>query len=219
MENKMRSLIDAIFRLTENGPLKYLVNWPLRSFFIIKYHIDSHYYELPQEMEKREILVRWGKNFDCKIFVETGTYNGKTTEYASNHFDKCVTIELDETLYKRAVEKFKNKNNVQVRHGDSGTILPEFLRSINERTLFWLDAHYCGRNTAKGKSNTPIMEEILAIMNHPVSHVILIDDARMYLGFDGYPSIRELRKLVNKVGKGYEMTILNDIIRIYASGE
>ena len=212
----MSGLIDSIFRFTERGPLKYLVSWPLRSLLILKYEIDTHFYEAPQEIEKREILVRWGKNFDCKMFVETGTYYGKTTEYAAPHFDKCVTIELDETLYKRAVEKFKNQPNVEVRQGDSGAILLELLGTIKERTLFWLDAHYCGRNTAKGKSNTPIMEELLAIMNHPVSHVILIDDARMFLGYDGYPSIRELRKFVNRVGRGYEIAIMNDIIKIFA---
>ena len=211
----MSSLIDAIFRHTERGPLRYLVNWPLRSLLIVKFQIDSHFYEAPQEMEKREILVRWGKNFDCKMFVETGTYYGKTTEYAAPHFDKCVTIELDETLYKSAVKKFENTKNVEVRHGDSGTILQELLGTINERTLFWLDAHYCGGNTAKGKSNTPIMEELLVIMNHPVSHVILIDDARMFLGCDGYPSVRELRKFVNKVGRGYELGLMNDIIKIF----
>ena len=66
------------------------------------------------------------------------------------------------------------------------------------------------------KRRTPILPELEAIFAHPIgSHVILIDDARAFLGMKGYPTIKKIERFVRKEGKGYKMIINNDIIVIY----
>lgn len=212
----MMNLIDVVMRVSRIGPLKYLIQWPLLAALMIKHKVDAHYYELLSDVQKREEIVKWGQSSGCKIMVETGTFIGATTDYASKHFEKCITIELDPVLYQKAVQRFKDRKNVQVYHGDSGQMLRSLIKQIDQPAIFWLDAHYCGDNTAKGGSNSPIIDEILTILSDPTKgHIILIDDARMFLGFDGYPSIRQLAKLVQRIGSGHELRVSDDIIKIF----
>ena len=212
----MGTLIDAIIRVSRKGPLRYFVHWPLLGILIIKQKIDSHYYDLMSDAEKREAIVRWGQSCGCEIVVESGTFMGWTAEYVSKYFGRYITIELDPIFYRKAVDKFKDTKSVEVILGNSGDVLPGLMGKLDRRTLFYLDGHYCGHNTAKGNSNTPIIQEIMTILGHAdKNHVILIDDARMFLGCDGYPSIRALRKMVNRIAKDYELRVSDDIIKIY----
>ena len=89
---------------------------------------------------------------------------------------------------------------------------------INKPTLFWLDAHYSGGETAQGPEDSPIMKELDFILNHRSDHCILIDDARCFNGKAGYPRIGELKKMLakrnKKDGGSLFLEVKNDIIRI-----
>ncbi len=198
------------------GTIPKKLYYVLRAFLIIKHKIDSHYFTLLTENEKRREIVAWAQFSGYDVFVETGTNLGLTTEVASRHFQKCITIELDEGLYKDACKKFKDTPNVKVYRGDSADVLPKLLEDIDQPTVFWLDAHFPKKTGEKAKAVSPIKYELEAIFDHPVKdHVILIDDARKFIGLLGFPTIRELNSFVIKNGGGYQMRINNDIIRIY----
>src|SRR3990167_3220711 len=65
--------------------------------------------------------------------------------------------------------------------------------------LFWLDAHYSGTGTARGRKDTPIARELKAILTHRVrNHIIIIDDARLFNGQNSYPKLTWLRKLIKE---------------------
>jgi hypothetical protein len=82
--------------------------------------------------------------------------------------------------------------------------------------LFWLDGHYSAGITAQGNSDTPVMIEVEAILEHKITgHVILIDDARCFNGTQDYPTLDELRELFVRARPGYEFSVLNDVIRIH----
>jgi hypothetical protein len=57
------------------------------------------------------------------------------------------------------------------------------------------------------------MEFILNELN--LNHVILIDDAREFVGTNGYPTIKELKKLVLTKRKDWSFIVKYDIIRIH----
>ena len=168
------------------------------------------------EPEKREHIFKVSRIFGTRIFVETGTYLGLTTEFLAPHFEKCFTIEIDKDLYTKAKDRLKDFKNVQVLHGSSSTFLPRVLNQINEPTLFWLDAHYSGGTTGRGELYTPIKQELVKIFEHPIkNHVILIDDARFFIGIDDYPTVASIAKFVRKKGNGYQLRMYNDIMIIY----
>ena len=165
---------------------------------------------------KRMTIIKYAEEYNCRNFVETGTYYGETALFCKDYFDKIYTIELLDILYQNAIEKFKNFKNIKVIKGDNSKELPIILNEINTKTIFWLDGHYCGDNfTAKGDKETPIMEEITTILNHHVKdHVILIDDARCFGVWPDYPTIEKLYNYIKEYRSDFDFEVKNDIIRI-----
>ena len=109
-------------------------------------------------------------------------------------FKHIYSVELSEQLYQQAQLRFQNDHHVTLIHGDSGKVIRENLKQIQKPCLFWLDAHYSGGITSTGNKHSPIIEEINTILGHSIkNHVILIDDARMFAGKDGYPELSELK--------------------------
>ncbi|MGD8787327.1 MAG: hypothetical protein PVJ60_07880, partial [Phycisphaerales bacterium] len=102
--------------------------------------------------------------------------------------------------------------------GQSGEILPQVMQKIDKPCLFWLDAHYSGGSTAKGDLETPIMQEIQCIFNHPCAakHILLIDDACCFVGKNDYPTIEALKKFILKVCPGWVFRVKEDIIRVHS---
>jgi hypothetical protein len=129
-------------------------------------------------------------------------------------FEAIYSIELDRALYEQAVERFRGFSHIEILQGDSGDVLPVLLAQFDRTCLFWLDGHYSGGGTARGESETPVMKELVAILAHPLQHVILIDDARLFTGHEGYPSIADLREWVARRRPEYTMTVEGDVIRL-----
>ncbi len=185
---------------------------------IFEHTIESHYYRQPFSSEKSQLILKWAALHGGRVFVETGTWRGKTLSNVASSFTKCYSIELDEVLYQAARERFKKMSWVQMVHGDSAQAISLVLEEIDEPTVFWLDAHYCGFDTAvgKGKKHTPILEELSSIFSHRVpNHLVLVDDARCFVGIGGYPTIRRLARFIRENSHGYEMRISDDVIVIY----
>jgi len=162
---------------------------------------------------KLRILEKCQKKFNLPIFIETGTFYGSSPFYLRKKFKRIYSIELSKTLYKNAKERLFKFRNITLIQGDSAKILPSLLKSINTPCFFWLDGHYSGGITAKSKIETPILEEIDAINNHKVkTHVIAIDDARLFDGTKMYPRLSTLFKKLKRINKDYKIVIIHDII-------
>lgn len=158
--------------------------------------------------------------FNINTFIETGTYLGDTAEAASNIFDKVFTVELSNKLYINALNRFENKPNVTVLQGNSPAVLSDILKNENRRILFWLDAHYSEGSTAKGESNTPIIDELKAIRNSGINEaIILIDDIRIFQesnentigSLGGYPTVSELQRAIHDIREDSKFIIFGDI--------
>ncbi len=167
---------------------------------------------------KRNVVEQYMKNSFLEVFVETGTYKGDMIYGALHRFKDIYSIELNNTLYSRARKRFSGYPNVHIIQGQSGEILPTILKNINKPCLFWLDAHYSGGSTAKGKFETPIMQEMRCILNHAKAddHVILIDDARCFTGDNDYPTITQLKNFILLKYPDWIFEIKDDIIRTHS---
>ncbi len=167
----------------------------------------------PPHIYKQKVVSRYGKKFLINTLIESGTYKGDMVYGVRNKFKSILTIELSNYFFKKAKERLKTYKNIKVLLGDSGKKIGMLLRSINEPCIFWLDGHYSSGDTAKGKTNTPIVSEVKSILNHKIrTHVILIDDARCFNGKNDYPKITSLRSMLKK--SNYNLTVRDDIIRI-----
>jgi hypothetical protein len=165
---------------------------------------------------KQQIVKEYAKRFRLRIFVETGTYMGEMVNAVKNRFDQIYSIELGLELYENTKRRFADKKNITIIHGDSGEVLDEVLGHVNQPCLFWLDSHYSGGITAKGEVETPIRRELSHIFNHSIAshHVILIDDARLFIGEHDWPTIEELRNMSSSAGFD-AFKVKHDVIRIH----
>lgn len=175
-----------------------------------------HRYLLPEE--KRERLAAFAGRYDN--FVETGTYLGGTTAAMAKLFKNVYTVEIQEEMYKKAKARFADQPSVHCFLGDSAEALREIVGRLDGPALFWLDAHYSGSHTGRAEGyDTPIEKELDIIFKHnSQDHLIMIDDARLFVGRNSYPRIANLLKFVKRNSQ-YGLTIRDDIIRLYHDPE
>jgi hypothetical protein len=170
---------------------------------------------------KRSVIDHYRKTYNIKVLIENGTFFGDTVDFFKNDFDEIYSIELAEDLAKQATDRFAGKSHIKIIHGDSAEVLKSLVPRINKPILFWLDGHYSSEffvgekfiRTARGKSDTPILEELDAVLSDTREHVILIDDARLFTGLNDYPSLGKLRRTVGR-GKKWILKSQDDIIQI-----
>lgn len=169
----------------------------------------------PPEAVKRQVLREYARAYRLRTFVGTGTYLGDTVEALRGDVDRVYSIELSEALHAEARERFAGVQNVELIKGDSGPELARLLPRLTVPALFWLDGHYSGGVTARGDNDTPIMQELRHILTAPdLGHVIVIDDARCFGHDEGYPTIREVRRLVCRLRPGLDVRIGGNSVRI-----
>lgn len=116
------------------------------------------------------------------VFIETGTANGKGVIAAlAAGFTEIHSIELSRHYYDFSKDLFENHTDrVHLYYGNSLKELPHILRRIHKPCTFWLDAHWCGGETAGKGTTIPLMKELQIIATHYIKeHTILIDDMRM----------------------------------------
>jgi hypothetical protein len=170
----------------------------------------------PPHAVKERILAAYASAFDTGTLIETGTYAGEMVWAMKDRFGRIFSIELSESLARRARRRFQAFEHIGILCGDSGYVLPRFLSRISTRCLFWLDGHYSAGITVQGKTATPVIQELEAIMAHGIEdHVILVDDARLFTGAGGFPGVQQLRALVSLRRPGWDFSVRNDVIRIH----
>lgn len=140
---------------------------------------------------------------NTRILVETGCHLGGRLIMA-NHigFKKMYSCDIHE-------DKVNHCNNLSKELGFDLTCLhlasPEFLKKvlpdINDRVLFWLDAHEYG-------GGQPLEQELYEIANHHIkNHDILIDDVPLY-----YSSNRKkLEDLVLSINPNYQIKYISSV--------
>jgi hypothetical protein len=167
-------------------------------------------------MFKQGVIAEYAKIFSTTILIETGTFLGDMIAANKDNFDKIYSIELDKDLYKKCKKRFEKFKHIEISLGDSGEILPRILEKISSPCLFWLDAYYSGGGTARGNVDTPIVKELRCILKHKINgHVILIDDAYLFVGGRDYPTLSYIKKLVSKSNQKLVVEVKDDIIRIH----
>lgn len=164
---------------------------------------------------KADLIAAYGRRFCLDTLVETGTYHGDTVAACLPSFTRVFSVELGPELARECAERFKGYGGVTIACGDSGRILPCFLAILQDPCLIWLDAHYSGGDTVKGEGVTPVIRELQAISTFArPGTVVLIDDARDFVPEKGHPPLDGLVWEIADTFEGYEVEVVDDIIRI-----
>jgi hypothetical protein len=167
-------------------------------------------------MQTQRVVKEYAIKFSTKTLVETGTFRGDMVNAQKDMFSRIYSVELDERLAKKAQKRFSGFKHIKIFQGNSADMLPGIIKQASEPYLFWLDAHFSGGVTARGDVDTPIIQELRCILdNRTADDVILIDDARHFVGLNDYPTIQELRDFILKNRPDWVFEIKDDIIRTH----
>ncbi len=168
---------------------------------------------VPRDLEKQKIVLAYLRKYQIKSFVETGTCFGQMIQGVRDSVNKVYSIEIDRVLYTVARMRFRRDSKVCIFHGDSGNLLRQLVPSLEETSLFWLDAHYSGGVTGKGPTDTPILSELEAIGQDRVRrHIILIDDTACF-GHGDYPTLEATIQAIRNIDYNYRIDVRDGILR------
>lgn len=167
----------------------------------------------------QEITIELARLHGASVFIETGTFHGVTTKWASTHFESVHTIERAEYLYNLHCKELAQARSITPHLGDSREILPKILEGIgDQKCVFWLDAHWSGGETAGKNDRCPLLGE-LACLTSRHDDMILIDDARYFLCAPPvahkaaqWPTIPEIVSALPKGEKAPFVQIVDDVI-------
>jgi hypothetical protein len=137
------------------------------------------------------------RKYEIGCFVETGTYLGDGAIYAASVFPRVVTIEIKSEYQQQAMARSQGRD-IEFLLGDSASLLPRVVSSLEGTAFFWLDGH-AGAGFFADEDNCPLLAELEAIAASPHPHVIVIDDARAFLApppppfnFECWPTLSEV---------------------------
>jgi len=166
----------------------------------------------------REMAVAIGAMLELADFVEGGTHHGITAAWAAASFERVTSIERSPTLYSMAQAACGHLRNVDLRLGDTRTVLPALVSSLTRPAMFWLDSHWSGPGTAGEDAECPLVAEISAIRGSDLDHVILVDDARYFLAppppphdWRAWPSLGEVLRLLGAPERCWTF-VLDDVL-------
>lgn len=85
-------------------------------------------------------------------------------------------MEIKPSFVKHCRNRFKSHKEMHIVQGDSAKDLGKMIAKLNKAITFWLDGHNSKPNSY-GDKNTPLLEELNQIKQHPIkTPTILIDD-------------------------------------------
>lgn len=168
----------------------------------------------PPHAVKQDAIKEYGKKYNVKIFIETGTFLGDMLEAVQANFELLYSIEIVEFIHGLAQNRFKKTTKIKLILGDSSIKLKEVVQQLKAPALFWLDGHFSGGDTGFGETGCPIYAEIDTIFASPYKHIILIDDARCFIGAVGYPPLAEFEQVIKSKMPNASFEVKDDIIRI-----
>jgi hypothetical protein len=162
-----------------------------------------------------DISIFIKKSYNINRFVETGTFHGDTSVWASQHFKQVDTIEFSKNIYLQTKRKYEYIENINFIFGDSKSALKNIILNATEPILFWLDAHWCSMGSYGENDQCPLIEELEIINASAFNNFIFIDDARLFMAPPPLPSLIKFYPTINKivdVSKKKFLIIFEDVI-------
>ena len=150
--------------------------------------------------------------------VETGTYRGGGARSLAHMFDSVVTVELSPELHASAATALADLRHVTALCGNSADVLPG-LADASIPTLWFLDGHWSGGETAGEEAECPVLGEIAALRAGHVDDCVVIDDARLFAAPpppphdpNQWPTLLEVFDALREARGDQHVTVLDDLV-------
>lgn len=156
--------------------------------------------------ELAPFFIQVQKDLKIATAIETGTWKAHTTKFFAFVFNHVDTIEIQPSVFQKAISNLSQFSNIQCHLGSSEVVLSQILPSYADQPLlFYLDAHWLEK--------WPLLDELDAISRtHRDNCVIVIDDfkvpGRSEFPYDAYAnhecSFEHVKEKLRKVFSEYD---------------
>ena len=113
---------------------------------------------------------------DVSEFIETGSFFGHTSYFYAKKFPNinCYTCEIDKDHFQIASKSLSKISNIDMYNQDSIEFLRKLIITdiVNNKSLFWLDAHGYG-------FDWPLKKEVDLITSNFKNYLLFIDDFKV----------------------------------------
>jgi hypothetical protein len=168
-----------------------------------------------------QLVADLGRANGISRAVETGTHRGDGAATLARHFRRVETIELSRHYALRAKLRFLTNGRIAVRQCDSARLL----RPSTEPTMYWLDGHWSGGDTAGADHECPVLDELRATSPGHENDCYVIDDARLFVNPPPpphdpghWPSLDEIREVVAEIRPRHRVRVERDVIVVEPRG-
>lgn len=143
----------------------------------------EEYYNKLDDTNQRVFKYYERARKNANLFIETGCNVGNSLTHVKQLGYQSFSCDIDLDCVRKC------EGLGEIYHLDSVSFLKKIIPDLNERALFWLDAH--------DNSQAPIFEELDVIATSKIKdHIIMIDDLPLY--FKGrYQEIEDKIKAIN----------------------
>lgn len=148
--------------------------------------------------------------------VETGAFLGGGARRLGRIFPQVVSVELSERYARLAADATNDVPHVRIVHGHSAEVLPTLVDPTRP-TLWFLDGHWMGGDTAGQSDECPVLREIMALDGGHPDDVVVVDDARLFLISPPpphdpaqWPTMTEVIDALRSVHPEHHVTLVND---------
>ncbi|RWO01693.1 rRNA adenine N-6-methyltransferase family protein [Mesorhizobium sp.] len=167
---------------------------------------------VPHSLMKLHNITTCRNMTGATTVVEIGSYKGVTTKRLSYLFEKVISVEIDEALYRQASKRCARRKNVELLFGDGAKLLPEIASRVNTALIF-LDGHFSGGITGQGDEPEPVLKELDLIQaNLDQFCAVVVDDFRLFGVEAGWPRKAEVMQKLEDVlpAPAWIHAVLND---------
>ena len=172
----------------------------------------------------RRLAERLIQVIPFEVLCATGTFQGNTPAALQDLFPRVYSIEWPEPLFQEAHQRLAGLPNVELRRGDSRQVLAELGPALGTASVcYWLNA--CGdaaEETAAGLSQCPLLEELTSIGTLNTGSVVVIDNARRFLGTlpvpqeaSQWPAFHEVLSGLRGLSEQHRVAVVNDCLLFY----
>jgi hypothetical protein len=210
------SLFSLLLFLTlfAGEPLPHFIQFAGKKGLLWKEYAEPHFAKAAKAFnhapEFSPFFNYLKQTYQIERVIETGTYQGNTTELFALLFDHVDTIEIIPSSYQESKEKLSVFPHVECHLGSSEAVLRNILPSLQGiKCLFYLDAHWEGY--------WPLLEEIAEIAKtHRDNCILVIDDIKVpgakKIPYDSYGahecSYEYVKKQLDQTYSGYTVHYL-----------
>jgi hypothetical protein len=135
----------------------------------------------------KELLLKLKDQYkNYSTFLETGTYKGETIFAMEPYFDNLITVEINENLFNSVSNSASNSasnklNKIKFINADSIDIFQHIFKIINDKIIFFLDAHYSAIESSYGTKPVALLDELELINKlYKNDGIIIIGDVRLF---------------------------------------